>query len=354
MNHAPKTEKLNRGGRRGGSATVQAERDDARLTPELRLKTILVPIDFSAASRQALEVAVTLAREFDASLHLLHVAEIGSPAYVIGATDFADMAMIIRRKARAELKALCVGKRLPTLPLKIHVRCGWPFEGGKRTWIEIAQAATELVADLVVIGTEGRTGLKHVWLGSTAERVVQHAPCAVLTVRQPEARASSLRSATFDPTAILVPTDFSDAAAAALPYAAALVKKFGVEVTLIHSLEPWLYASHALAATYDQKIVAACKEKLVALGKSTLPAGCAVKTLVRQGNPGLEVAAAARGLKMDLIVIATHGNTGLKHVLLGSTAERVVRHAPCPVLVVRELEHDFVMKRSENKTTSKP
>jgi len=98
--------------------------------------------------------------------------------------------------------------------------------------------------------------------------------------------------------------------------------------------------------TFDSNTVAACKEKLLA--------GCAVKTLVRQGNPGLEVAAAARGLKMDLIVIATHGNTGLKHVLLGSTAERVVRHAPCPVLVVRELEHDFVIKRSENKTTSKP
>jgi nucleotide-binding universal stress UspA family protein len=245
---APKSKNLSRGGRQGSAATVRAERDDAQLTPELRLKTILVPIDFSAASRQALDVAVTLARQFSASLPLLHVAEIGSPACEIGATDFPDMAMITRRKARAELKALCGGQRLPTLPLKIHVRCGWPFEGGKRAWFEITQAAKELAADLVVIGTEGRTGLEHVWLGSTAERVVQHAPCAVLTVREREARASGLRSATFNPTAILVPTDFSNAAAAALPYAAALVKKFGVEVTLVLSLEPWLYASYALAA----------------------------------------------------------------------------------------------------------
>lgn len=336
MKHAPKTKKLNHGGRRAGAATVRAARHDAHFTPELRLKTILVSIDFSASSRHALEVAVTLAKEFGDSLHLLHVAEIGSPAYEIGATDFPDMAMIIRHKARAELKALGGGKLPTTLPLKIHVRRGWPFVGGKRPWLEITQAAKELTADLVVLGTHGHTGLKHVWPGSTAERVVQHAPCAVLTVPKPEPRASGLRSATFNPTAILVPSDFSKASEAALPYAGALAEKFGAGVTLVHSLEPWLHASYALASTYNPKTAAACKKKLAALAQRTLPTGSVVKTLVRHGNPGLEVAGVARDLKIDLIVIATRGNTGLKHVLLGSTAERVVRHAFCPVLVVRE------------------
>ena len=71
-----------------------------------------------------------------------------------------------------------------------------------------------------------------------------------------------------------------------------------------------------------------------------MPAGVVEQTLVRHGVPYVEVTDAARTLKMDLIVITTHGYTGLKHVFLGSTAERIVRHAPCPVLTVREKEHD--------------
>ena len=83
-------------------------------------------------------------------------------------------------------------------------------------------------------------------------------------------------------------------------------------------------------------------ERLARLAQEQVPAQFRANTLVRVGKPYHEITSAARELNIDLIVISTHGYTGLKHVVLGSTAERVIRHAPCPVLTVREREHDFV------------
>jgi nucleotide-binding universal stress UspA family protein len=76
--------------------------------------------------------------------------------------------------------------------------------------------------------------------------------------------------------------------------------------------------------------------------KRHVPTGVDSETVTRLGHPSEEIVAAAKDFDVDLIVLATHGHTGLKHLLLGSTAERVVRLAPCPVLTVREREHEFV------------
>ena len=86
----------------------------------------------------------------------------------------------------------------------------------------------------------------------------------------------------------------------------------------------------------------AAKGRLETLSRQArIPARMLEKLLVRFGTPFAEIADAARSLKVDLIILTTHGYTGLKHVFMGSTAERVVRHAPCPVLTVREKEHEF-------------
>jgi len=98
---------------------------------------------------------------------------------------------------------------------------------------------------------------------------------------------------------------------------------------------PLLMENDRVARVFRTKLDLLCKREAI---KPRL----IEKTLVRFGKPFQEICDAARGLKVDLIVISTHGYTGLKHAVLGSTAERVVRHAPCPVLVVREQEHEFV------------
>jgi universal stress protein A len=135
----------------------------------------------------------------------------------------------------------------------------------------------------------------------------------------------------------LVPTDFSPASITAIDYAASLARQFGGKIVLLYVMEPVIapeYAALALLASDAKAKAEMCGrlEKLAAehgLDKSLLD-----QTLVRQGTPFHEIALAAETVDADLIVIATHGYTGLKRVMLGSTTERVVRHARCPVLVV--------------------
>lgn len=139
---------------------------------------------------------------------------------------------------------------------------------------------------------------------------------------------------------ILVPLDFSPPARQALEVAAAFARQFKAKLTLLHVVEPVampdFVASSPLVLENDQ-LMAAAKQALGSMVKAAkIPTGTVEKLLVRSGSAFHEIAAAAGTLKVDLIIISTHGYTGLKHVLLGSTTERVVRHAPCPVLVVRQ------------------
>ena len=142
---------------------------------------------------------------------------------------------------------------------------------------------------------------------------------------------------------ILVPVDFSQTSLQALQYAVGLSEQFGGRLTLVHVIEPVAtpdFAYYPLMME-PEKAIKAAQAQLEALSlQKTMPHGVVEKTLVRHGVPYVEITDAARTLKMDLIVITTHGYTGLKHVFLGSTAERIVRHAPCPVLTVREKEHE--------------
>ena len=146
---------------------------------------------------------------------------------------------------------------------------------------------------------------------------------------------------------ILVPMDFSPSAQKALHYALSFAEQFGATITLLNVVEPAVYPTElgyipveidALHKTMNTS----ARERLAKLATEQVPPRFRANTLVRVGTPYHEISTAAKELDVDLIVIATHGYTGLKHVVLGSTAERVVRHAPCPVLTVREREHDFV------------
>jgi nucleotide-binding universal stress UspA family protein len=140
---------------------------------------------------------------------------------------------------------------------------------------------------------------------------------------------------------ILVPSDFSEPSKAALQYAMRLAEQFGAKLALLHVVEPVGtpdFAYYPLMMEND-KVMAKAKEELNEVAaRNGLNSKLIGKTLVRHGTAFHEIAQAAALLKVDLIVIATHGYKGLKHVLLGSTTERVVRHAPCPVLVVRNRE----------------
>jgi len=138
------------------------------------VKRILVPIDFSAGSWSALSHALPIAQLTGAKITLLYVSQ----AQLI-ATEFAHLPnqeFSIRHSSEEKLRAAAIGKIPPELLADIVVRSGVAFD-------EIARAAEEWKMNLIVINTHGHTGLKHVWLGSTAERVVRYAPCPVLVIR---------------------------------------------------------------------------------------------------------------------------------------------------------------------------
>jgi universal stress protein A len=145
---------------------------------------------------------------------------------------------------------------------------------------------------------------------------------------------------------ILAPTDFSPASEKALKYALRLATNFGCELTLLHVLEPPIspaFAESPVAPAFSEAEMADAEEGLRGLVNAARTAGVSgARSKIRKGVATHEIVEAAKELDVDLIVIATHGLTGWKHFAIGSTAAQVARAAPCPVLVVREKEHDFL------------
>jgi nucleotide-binding universal stress UspA family protein len=196
----------------------------------------------------------------------------------------------------------------------------------------VASRAEEIEADLVAIGTRGHTGIKHILLGSVAERTVHDAPCSVLTVK-------GEGDAAFPPKAIAVGVDFSDPGAAALEAARELATEFGAKLHLIHALDlriPFVTPYEvSVPDAFIESAREAAQEKLDALCQEVRQKGVEVESHLASAAPASALSEAARQIGVDLIVTGSRGLTGLKHVVLGSVAERTLRHAPCSVLTVK-------------------
>ena len=142
---------------------------------------------------------------------------------------------------------------------------------------------------------------------------------------------------------ILVPIDLSATSLKALQYAVPFAKQFEAKITLLHVVDLPMYPQEFGYLLVDEsQAMEGTKKSLADLATRTIAPELLAQTIVRRGLAWDTVVAVARETQADLIITTTHGYTGLKHVLMGSTAERIVRHAPCPVLVVREKEQEFV------------
>jgi nucleotide-binding universal stress UspA family protein len=167
----------------------------------------------------------------------------------------------------------------------------------------------------------------------------------VLEVTDKDEPLLAAASSPFQIRKILVPIDFSDCSRKALQYALALAREHRAAITLIYVVPPPAYPVGEFGGLEYGNLVADMRtggEKQLAELAAEIGDAVSVETQVRTGSPAAEIVAAAQESADDMIVISTHGHTGLKHVLLGSVAEHVIRGAPCPVLVVREREHDIL------------
>ena len=145
---------------------------------------------------------------------------------------------------------------------------------------------------------------------------------------------------------ILVPIDFSPMSKKAFQYAVRFAEQFGCEIVLLHVVEPMTaIAGTPLAVdifAQPEEDTAAAKAELACLAATSRNHRHSFTSAVRTGHAPNEITKGAKELDVDLIMIGTHGYTSWRHLCIGSTAERVVRTAPCPVLVVREKEQEFV------------
>lgn len=295
----------------------------------VRLGRVLVATDFSETAAVAVGWAVDVARHHGAALHMVHALTLPAPVgeYVPATADFGQELLAV---ARSKLEAAAEEARAADLQVELEVPIGVPSQSILRT-------AEEVDADLIVLGTRGLTGFAHLLLGSTAERVVQRARCPVLTVHPGDAPRRPIRT-------IVAPTDFSASAESAVKVAHELLR--GLEdharLVLVHAfhmpIEYTAYGPIPTSINYLADAGADAQERLDLLAQDFAREGLTVDTVAREGYAPDVIVEEAEARGADLVAMGTHGRTGLAHLLLGSTAERVVQHAPCPVLTVRQEE----------------
>jgi nucleotide-binding universal stress UspA family protein len=306
----------------------------------LNVQNIIVPIDFSEMSVQAIQIAKQLARRCGASIHLAHVrqfsyaADLMAPVPPMVPFAFTPYEHDAARSVLKELKK--VASECGVSPASCDILSGAP------PFDEICRLGQTIPADLIVMPTHGRTGLKHVFLGSTAERIVQHSSCPVLVTRRSALQANN--GSQFRIKTIVVPVDFSSCSREGLRYAIAFAKEFGAKIILLHATYLGYIYSAEGNGIYDipalQKAAREIAErKMRELIRSVNFGGVKFETAFTDGSPVIDICGFAKDHDIDLIITSTHGFTGFTHVLIGSIAEQVVRHSPCSVLVVPSHPH---------------
>lgn len=299
----------------------------------LKIQRILYPTDFSPTAREALSHALFLAEQFEAELHMLHAVILheGDPADPDRKfPEPSDILNHLFQIADSEMAKLIEKNRSKTFAIREAKVKG--YSAGE----VILDYSGENDIDLIVMGTHGRRGPARVFLGSVAEEVVRHAQCPVLTLRQQkELREIETISK------ILVPVDFSEHCKLALSHAREIAALYGGRLQLLHAIEepiyPYFYApagAFSVARELEELHQKSDQAMDQILAESPGPE-VEVEKFVVTGRAATEVARFASEHGSDMIVIATHGLTGLERLLLGSTAEQIVRLAHCPVFTVK-------------------
>lgn len=308
----------------------------------LQLRKILFPTDFSACAESAFAHAVHLAGRFDAELHVLNVAlpyeeDPNNPMahYALRKEDFVTWTD--EASGGVETGHLRM--------IHAQMRVVSPAMG-------IISYADDHDMDLVVMGTHGRHGIDRLFLGSVAEEVVRLSTCPVFTVRQ---HTDATQTPVEAIRRILVPIDYSPSSTLSLAYARELAATYGARLDLLHVVQdavlPTAYGVEATAVAVPE-VLDRARQALVDLIDQTPGADVPTTHHVFIGNPAYDIVDFAADVGADLIVIATHGLTGIKRLLLGSITEKVVRRAPCPVFTVKSfgkslLPADLVLTPAE-------
>jgi nucleotide-binding universal stress UspA family protein len=301
----------------------------------IEIKRILCPIDFSDHSRHALHHAAAIAQWYESMITLIYVhpfvpdaaSAAGAPAFTPFVVTAAD-----REKLLASMKNFGEHEILSGVPVDVEVT-----EGSVAP--EILDRASALAADLIVMGTHGRSGFERLMIGSVTEKVLRQASCPVLSV-PPRAEDAGTLAPLFK--RILCAVDFSDCSMRALHFAMALAQETDGHLTVLNVVELPADAHERFAQLSPgiREYVAAMEEDHRQRLHSSVPeavrAYCEVETMMVPGKPYREILRVAADQRADLIVIGIHGRGPVDRMFFGSTTQHVVRQATCPVLTLRK------------------
>lgn len=306
----------------------------------IEIRRILCPIDFSDFSKRALDHAVAIAKWYDSAVTLLHVRRIAPvAAYAPGSgmPPYVALTPADREAVLASLRRFAASEAGADLPMDYEI-----VEGHTAT--EILARADTLPADLLVLGTHGRSGFERLVLGSVTEKVLRKATCPVLSV--PKGTPDVVPATPVLFKRILCAIDFSDCSMHALNYALSLAQEADAHLTIVNVLElppdiPREVHENVVAGPRNlREYFAAAEEDRRARLKDAIPesvrAYCVVNTVLATGKPYREILRVAAEEKSDLIAIGIHGRSRADVFFYGSTTEHVVREASCPVLTLRK------------------
>lgn len=290
----------------------------------IEIQTLLHPTDGSDAAAPARALAEALADRFDADLHTLRVDV--APTASAEAEDEVSVTPLGDDRQRVE-----VTQRLPSVG------------------DAIAQYAADAAADLIVMGTHGRSGFNRIVMGSTAEYVLRRSPCPVLTVR-PDA-------APFGDGPVLCALEFEDADDGVLEAAAGLAHALGVRLVVFHAVEPIVlpapYAVEMGVLGLDE-LVRGAREALAERLAARPDLPVAAESLAEAGMAVPLIVETAERIGAGVVVQGSHGRRGLGRALLGSVAEAVARRAPCPVLTLRRGARPLAVSERDALTGARP
>ena len=295
---------------------------------------ILFATDFSESARPVQRYAFDFAKRTGATLHIIHVVDemrftaVGLYGFGGFVSDGVEVAKEFARTDLAEVIRVAIANDVPTEP---HLALGTP--GSK-----ICTMAEELGCSLIIVGTHGRSGFSKLFFGSTCEQVLRLSRVPVLTVRQHEDLKPD-KVPVVPPKRILCPCDLTDLSRQALPLAASACKDFGASLILMHVVDTRVeYPMFAPTAAHPhvEELRRSAQKQMKSMAESLEDLSPDVAVIT--GVPHHEIIETARFGNIDLLVMATHGRSGLAHALLGSTTEKVVRSVPCPVLTMRPRE----------------
>ncbi len=297
----------------------------------LAIKKILFPTDFSECAEHAFAHAAELAAHFDAEVHVFHT-RIRPFSYYPALKHLLDEAEELEEQEN--LPHDVSAEKTLKAPLGDQVIVISAEKSGLSAYEEILDYAEEHDIDLIVMGTHGRRGPRRFLIGSTAERVVRMSSCPVLTLRDdaPSMSAENMRH-------LLVPVDFSEHSMEAVRYAAELATVWNARITLLHVIEeailPTVYGVEPVAVFPVDHLLEESRKELDKLRAARFDEDAPVDTKVIVGHAATSISDYADEVEADLIVISTHGLTGVKRFLMGSVAEHVVRSSHCAVLTVK-------------------